>query len=105
MLDPRVQRLIQGTAALLAEDRRPPNAKKLKGRDAFRVWTGEYRVIYRIEDDSLPIVVVTLGHRRDVYERQALTGRARGGSPVPPDVQASIRAVIPNQGQGILWTR
>jgi len=69
MLDPRVQRLIQGTAALLAEDPRPPNAKKLKGRDAFRVRTGDYRVIYGIEDDSLPIVVVTLGQRRDVYER------------------------------------
>jgi len=69
MLDPRVQRRIQGTAALLAEDPRPPNAKKPKGRDAFRVRAGDYLVIYRIEDDSLPIVVVTLGHWRDVYER------------------------------------
>lgn len=55
--------------ALLAEDPRPPNAKKLKGRNAFRVRVGDYRVIYTIEDGILLIVVVTLGHRRDVYER------------------------------------
>jgi mRNA interferase RelE/StbE len=54
---------------LLAENPRPPNTKKLKGRDAFRVRAGSYRVIYTIEDDILLIVVVTLGHRRDVYER------------------------------------
>ena len=68
-LDPHVRRRIQGAIALLAEDPRPPNARKLKGRDAFRVRTGSYRVIYTIEDDKLLIVVVTLGHRRDVYER------------------------------------
>jgi len=68
-LDPQVRRRIQGAIALLAEDPRPPNARKLRGRDAFRVRTGSYRVIYTIEDDKLLIVVVTLGHRRDVYER------------------------------------
>ena len=68
-LDPQVRRRIQGAIALLAEDPRPPNAKKLKGRDAFRVRTDSYRVIYTIEDDVLLVVVVTLGHRRDVYER------------------------------------
>ena len=68
-LDPQVRRRIQGAIALLAEDPRPPNVKKLKGRDAFRIRTGSYRVIYTVEDDVLLIVVVTLGHRRDVYER------------------------------------
>jgi mRNA interferase RelE/StbE len=68
-LDPQIRRRIHGAIALLAENPRPPNAKKLKGRDAFRVRTGNYRVIYTIEDDILLIVVVTLGHRRDVYER------------------------------------
>lgn len=68
-LDPQVRRRIQGAIALLAEDPRPPSVKKLKGRDAFRIRTGSYRVIYTIEDDVLLIVVVSLGHRRDVYER------------------------------------
>jgi mRNA interferase RelE/StbE len=33
------------------------------------VRVGDYRVIYTIEDDVLLVVVVTLGHRRDVYDR------------------------------------
>jgi mRNA interferase RelE/StbE len=68
-LDPQVRRRIQGAIALLAEDPRPPNAKKLKGREAFRVRVGNYRVIYTVDDGILLVVVVTLGHRRDVYER------------------------------------
>ncbi|WP_341954043.1 type II toxin-antitoxin system RelE/ParE family toxin [Salinibacterium sp. TMP30] len=30
---------------------------------------GDYRIVYTIQDDVLLVVVVTLGHRRDVYER------------------------------------
>lgn len=31
---------------------------------------GEYRVLYRIEDDRLVIEIVTIEHRRDVYHRR-----------------------------------
>jgi mRNA interferase RelE/StbE len=68
-LDPQVRPRIQGAIALLAEDPRPPNARKLRGRDAYRVRVGNYRIIYKIEDQILLITVVTLGHRRDIYER------------------------------------
>jgi mRNA interferase RelE/StbE len=68
-LDPPVRRRIQGTIALLAHDPRPPAARKLQGRDALRVRVGDHRIIYTVEDDVLLVVVVTLGHRRDVYER------------------------------------
>ncbi|HRV59690.1 MAG TPA: type II toxin-antitoxin system RelE/ParE family toxin [Solirubrobacterales bacterium] len=68
-LDPQIRGRVQGAIALLADDPRPPSAKKLKGREAFRVRVGDYRVIYTVEDDVLLVVVVTLGHRRDVYER------------------------------------
>ena len=37
------------------------------GRPAWRVRVGDYRVIYTIEDEVLVIVVVTIGHRREVY--------------------------------------
>lgn len=60
---------IQGAIALLGEDPRPPGAKALRGRPGFRVRVGDYRILYTIEDDVLLVVVVTLGHRRDVYER------------------------------------
>jgi mRNA interferase RelE/StbE len=60
---------LQAAIALLAEDPRPPASRPLRGRPAWRVRVGDYRVIYTIEDDVLLIVVVTLGHRRDVYDR------------------------------------
>lgn len=60
---------IQGAIALLGEDPRPPGAKALRGRPGFRVRVGDYRILYTIEDDVLLVVVVTLGHHRDVDER------------------------------------
>lgn len=69
-LDPQVARRVQAAIALLAEDPRPPASRPLRGRPAWRVRVGDYRVIYTIEDDLLLIVVVTLGHRRDIYERR-----------------------------------
>ena len=68
-LDSQVRPRIQGVIALLSEDPRPPASRALRGRPGFRVRVGDYRVIYTIEDDVLLVVVVTLGHRRDVYER------------------------------------
>lgn len=68
-LDPQVRPRLQGAIALLAEDPRPPASRALRGRPGFRVRIGDYRVIYAIEDDVLLVVVITLGHRRDIYER------------------------------------
>ncbi len=62
---------IHGAIALLGEDPRPPGAKALHGRDGLRVRIGMYRIVYTVRDDVLVIVTVTvtLGHRKDVYER------------------------------------
>lgn len=68
-LDPQVRHRIQGAIALLADDPRPPAARALRGRPGLRVRVGDYRIIYTIVDDVLLVVVVTLGHRRDVYDR------------------------------------
>lgn len=66
-LDPPVAQRVRGAIALLADDPRPPGARPLRGRPAYRVRVGDYRVIYTIEDDVLLVVVVDLGHRREVY--------------------------------------
>jgi mRNA interferase RelE/StbE len=68
-LDSPIRRRVQGAIALLAQDPRPPAARALKGRPGLRVRVGDYRVIYTIHDEVLLVVVVTLGHRRDVYDR------------------------------------
>ena len=52
----------------LAENPRPAGTKKLKGSsDLWRVRVGDYRIVYSIFDDVLLVLVVTVGHRRDVY--------------------------------------
>lgn len=68
-VDPQIRDRIQGAIALLAVDPRPPASRRLKGRPGRRVRVGDYRIIYTVADDVLLIVVVTVGHRRDVYDR------------------------------------
>jgi mRNA interferase RelE/StbE len=53
--------------ALLKTNPRPPDVKKLKGRDAWRIRIGDYRVIYEIRDRVLQVIVITVGHRSDIY--------------------------------------
>lgn len=68
-LDPQVQQRFRGAITLLAENPHPPNSRPLRGRPAFRLRVGDYRIIYTVEDDVLLVVVVRLGHRRHVYDR------------------------------------
>ncbi|RDV44521.1 plasmid stabilization protein [Leifsonia sp. ku-ls] len=58
---------LQGAIALLAQDPRPPGATALRGRPGFRVRVGDYRILYTVQDNVLLMVVVDLGHRREVY--------------------------------------
>lgn len=57
-----VQRISQ-----LATDPRPPGCEKLSGHDQFRVRPGDFRVVYSIDDAEPSVLVVKIGHRRDVY--------------------------------------
>jgi len=69
--DPQVRRRIQAALELLADDPRPPAATRLVGgAGEWRVRTGDYRVIYEVHDDELLVLVLQLGHRRNVYQRR-----------------------------------
>lgn len=68
-LDPSARGRVRGAIALLAQNPRPPAARALQGRPGLRIRVGDYRIIYTVTDDILLIVVVTLGHRREVYDR------------------------------------
>lgn len=52
----------------LAEEPRPHGYKKLKGRLGYRIRVGSYRILYNIQDNILTVLVISIGHRRDVYE-------------------------------------
>ena len=51
----------------LSEEPRPSGCKKLVSRDGWRIRQGNYRVIYEVDDVSRQVLVLDVGHRRDVY--------------------------------------
>lgn len=54
----------------LSSNPRPSGCEKLGGvDDLYRVRVGDYRVVYQISDEALVVLVVTIGHRGDVYRR------------------------------------
>lgn len=70
-LNPDARRRVQAAVELLADQPRPNAAKRLVGGDGeWRVRTGDYRIIYEIRDDVLLVLVVAVGHRRDIYQRR-----------------------------------
>ncbi len=66
--DPPARRRIQAVIELLATEPRPPAATRLVGGGGeWRVRTGEYRVVYEIDDGVLVVLVLAAAHRREVY--------------------------------------
>lgn len=62
----RIARAIDG----LATTARPPQAVRIQGSDGLlRIRTGDYRIIYTVEDATSTVLIATIGHRRDVYRR------------------------------------
>ena len=51
----------------LATDPRPAGASKLVGTQAWRVRTGNYRILYQIDDQAQSITIIKIGHRSAVY--------------------------------------
>lgn len=63
-----IQRRIVAATEKLADDPRPPGCVKLAGDDnAWRIRVGDYRVVYEIHDRRLLVLVVRIGHRKDIY--------------------------------------
>lgn len=52
----------------LAFDPRPYGCKKLKGREAYRIRRGDFRIIYEISDKILTVEIIAIGDRKDIYD-------------------------------------
>jgi mRNA interferase RelE/StbE len=61
-----VQRIIE-RINLLRDDPLPAGSVKLSGKECYRIRQGNYRIIYEIQDSQLVIIVIKVGHRREVY--------------------------------------
>lgn len=68
-LDPQIRHRIRNAVEALQEDplRGKPLQFELKGLRSWR--TGDFRIVYAAHHRVLRIFVVTLGHRREVYQR------------------------------------
>jgi len=51
----------------LAYAPRPYGCVKLKGVNAYRLRMGNYRIIYNIDDKQHQIIILAIGHRREIY--------------------------------------
>ncbi|MGH8168037.1 MAG: type II toxin-antitoxin system RelE family toxin [Woeseiaceae bacterium] len=51
----------------LADNPRPPGARKLSGHERYRIRHGRYRILYSINDRELIVHVIRIGHRKDIY--------------------------------------
>ncbi|WP_071590826.1 type II toxin-antitoxin system RelE/ParE family toxin [Synechococcus sp. PCC 7336] len=62
---------IQTAISDLANNPRPSGCKQLKGKNCeyFRIRVGDYRIVYTVEDKVLLIVVIRVGHRREIYKK------------------------------------
>jgi len=54
---------------LLGDDPYPLASKSLKGRDDRSLRIGDYRVIYDVESDLLIVLVLNVGHRKEIYKK------------------------------------
>jgi mRNA interferase RelE/StbE len=68
-LSTRERQRIAAKIDAVAARPRPPGAEKLAGIDAWRVRAGDYRIVYEVRDRALVVLVLAVGHRRDIYKR------------------------------------
>ena len=58
---------VRDVIAALASNPRPVGCEKLVGRDGWRIRQGDYRVVSEVDDLNQRVVILDVGHRRDVY--------------------------------------
>ena len=65
-----IRRRVAARIDALVGDPRPVGVERLQGEaDLYRVRVGDYRIAYQVESKALVMLVVRIGHRRDVYRQ------------------------------------
>lgn len=52
----------------LNENPFPPNVKKLKARDGWRIRLGDYRILYAVDLTKKEIIILSVAHRKEAYQ-------------------------------------
>lgn len=67
-LPPETKARIKQSMEALADGPRE-QSEKLVGQDSYRKRVGDYRIVFRVDDSALEVLVVRVKHRRDVYRK------------------------------------
>jgi mRNA interferase RelE/StbE len=67
-LPDKIASQLEKTMLSLENNPRPMGYKKLKGREAYRIRQGNYRIIYEIRDNILTVTIINAGHRKEIYK-------------------------------------
>ena len=51
----------------LADSPRPKGVEKIKSAGLWRIRYGDYRIVYSIDDDKKTVIILRIGHRREIY--------------------------------------
>jgi mRNA interferase RelE/StbE len=52
----------------LGNDARPPGCKKMRDKEGtWRIRSGNYRIVYEIDDSARIVTIQRVGHRREIY--------------------------------------
>ena len=67
--DAKLKKRLDDAIEALSDDPRPQGCRKLAGTsDRYRIRVGDYRIIYRVDDGKVVVLVLLIGHRREVYD-------------------------------------
>lgn len=66
-LPPGAYEQVRDAILALPHEPRPPGCIKLTARDGWRTRIGDYRGVYEIDDKNQKILILDIGHRRDIY--------------------------------------
>ena len=68
--DASLYRRLRAVIDRLEENARPSGCVKLAGEpDLYRIRVGDYRIVYQLNDPKVTVLVLAIGHRREVYRR------------------------------------
>jgi len=59
---------LENKISLLSKNLRPQGSVKLTAEEGYRIRSGDYRIVYRIEDKEKRVYIYRIKHRKEVYK-------------------------------------
>ena len=69
-LDNKEYLRIRDRILALESEPRPVGSLKLTNSDGYRVRSGDFRILYEIDDNLKTVKLLRIGHRKDIYKKK-----------------------------------